>query len=159
MADAVILDAVRTPFGRREGVYRDTRPDSLLAHTLQALIDRAGIDPGTIDDIVAGCVTQVTEQGANISRQALLLAGFPVHVAGVTLNRVCGSSQQAVHFGAQAVTAGDMDYVIGAGVESMTRVPMFSDIQGGYHTLNIELLRRYELIHQGESAERVSERW
>ncbi len=159
MADAVILDAVRTPFGRREGVYRDTRPDSLLAHTLQALTDRAGIQPGTIEDVITGCVTQVTEQGANIARQALLLASFPVHVAGVTVNRVCGSSQQAVHFGAQAVTAGDMDYVIGAGVESMTRVPMFSDIQGGYHTLNIELLRRYELIHQGESAERVSEQW
>jgi len=159
MTEAVILEAVRTPFGRRDGVYKTTRPDSLLAHTLQALVSRAGIDPGNLEDVIAGSATQVAEQGANIARQALLLAGFPVHVPGVSLNRLCGSSQQAVHFAAQAVAAGDVDYVIGAGVESMTRVPMFSDIGGGYDTLNPELRSRYELIHQGESAERVAEQW
>jgi acetyl-CoA acetyltransferase family protein len=159
MAEPVILEAVRTPFGKRGGVYRDTRPDELLAHALRALGARAGIDPGKLADVIAGNVTQTGEQGANIARLALLLAGFPVTVPGVSLNRMCGSSQQAVHFAAQAVAAGDMAYAIGAGVESMTRVPMFSDIGGGFETLNPALRARYELIHQGESAERIAERW
>jgi len=163
--EAVILDAVRTPFGKRNGVYAATRPDNLLAHTLQAVTKRAGIDTGKIEDVITGNVTQTGEQGANISRQSVLLAGFPITVPGVSLNRMCGSGQQAVHFAAQAVAAGDADYMIGAGVESMTRVPMFSDLGGsvtdggGFDTLNPELLERYELIHQGESAERIAEQW
>ncbi len=159
MNEAVILGAVRTPFGKRGGVYATTRPDSLLAHTLQALTTRVGIDTGKIEDVITGNVTQIGEQGANIARQSVLLAGFPVTVPGVSLNRMCGSGQQAIHFAAQAVAAGDVDYAIGAGVENMTRVPMFSDLGGGFETLNPELLERYELIHQGESAERIAEQW
>ncbi len=159
MNEAVILGAVRTPFGKREGVFAATRPDNLLTHTLQALVTRVGIDAGKIEDVITGNVTQIGEQGANIARQSVLLAGFPVTVPGVSLNRMCGSGQQAIHFAAQAVAAGDVDYAIGAGVESMTRVPMFSDLGGGFETLNPELLERYELIHQGESAERIAEQW
>jgi acetyl-CoA acetyltransferase family protein len=159
MPEPVILEAVRTPFGRRGGAYRDTRPDRLLALALRGLVDRAGLDPARVEDVVSGTVTQAGEQGANVGRLAVLLAGFPVEVPALTLNRMCGSSQQAVHFAAQAVAAGDMGYVIAAGVESMTRAPMFSDIGGGIERLNPELRERHELIHQGESAERVAERW
>ncbi len=159
MNETVILGAVRTPFGKRDGVFAVTRPDSLLAHSLQALTTQVGIDAGKIEDVITGNVTQTGEQGANIARQSVLLAGFPVKVPGVSLNRMCGSGQQAVHFAAQAVAAGDVDYVIGAGVESMTRVPMFSDLGGGFEVLNPKLLERYELIHQGESAERIAEQW
>jgi acetyl-CoA acetyltransferase family protein len=158
MVEPVILDAVRTPFGRRGGAYRDMRPDRLLAQALQGLIDCAGLEPGQIEDIINGTVTQTGEQGANVGRLAALLAGFPAYVPAATLNRLCGSSQQAVHFAAQAVAAGDMGYVIAAGVESMTRVPMFSDI-GSIEHLNPDLRDRWELIHQGESAERMAERW
>src|SRR5262249_45549300 len=133
--EAVILEAVRTPFARRGGAYRDVRPDRLLAHALQALVRRAGIDPGKIEDVLAGPVTQAGEQGANVGRLAVLLAGFPPQVPALTLNRMCGSSQQAVHSAAQAVAAGDIDYAVAGGVESMTRVPMFSDIGGGYEKL------------------------
>jgi acetyl-CoA acetyltransferase family protein len=155
----VILEAVRTPFGRRGGAYRDTRPDRLLALALGGLVERAGLDPARVEDVINGTVTQAGEQGANVGRLAVLLAGFPPEVPAVTLNRMCGSSQQAVHFAAQAVAAGDMHYVIAAGVESMTRAPMFSDIGGGFDRLNPELRARHELIHQGESAERVAEKW
>src|SRR5207253_8293283 len=117
--------------------------------------ERAGLDPRRVEDVINGTVTQAGEQGANLGRLAVLLAGFPVQVPAVTLNRLCGSSQQAVHFAAQAVAAGDMHYVIAAGVESMTRVPMFSDLGGGFEKLSPELRARYELIHQGESAERI----
>jgi acetyl-CoA acetyltransferase family protein len=159
MSEPVILEAVRTPFGRRKGAFRETRPDWLLAYVLRGLTKRAGIDPAKIEDVITGVVTQAGEQGANIGRLGVLLAGFPVAVPAVTLNRMCGSSQQAVHFAAQAIGAGDMQYAIGAGVESMTRVSMFSDIGGGFEKLNPELLKLYDLIHQGESAERVAERW
>ena len=165
MSEAVVLEAIRTPFGRRGGALREVRPDSLLAHTLKGLVQRAGIDPAKIEDVVNGTVTLAGEQGANPGRLGVLLAGFPVKIPGVSLNRMCGSSQQAVHFAAQAVAAGDMDYVIASGVESMTRVPMFLDISlgregvSGFDTLNPELFRKHDLIHQGESAERVAERW
>jgi acetyl-CoA acyltransferase len=159
MNEAVILEAVRVPFGRRGGVYRETRSDVLLAHVLCGLVERVGFDPPLIEDVVAGCVTQVREQGANIGRLATLLAGFPAHVPAATLDRMCGSSQQAVHFVSQAIVAGDIRYGIGAGIENMTRVPMFSSLDGGFETLNPDLLARYNLIHQGESAERMAERW
>jgi acetyl-CoA C-acetyltransferase/acetyl-CoA acyltransferase len=165
MADPVILEAVRTPFGRRGGALREQRPDAMLAHALKSAVARARIDPERIEDVVDGTVTLAGEQGANPARLGVLLAGFPVQVAGVSLNRMCGSSQQAVHFAAQAVAAGDMNYVIASGVESMTRVPMFLDITlgregaGGFEALNPELFKRHELIHQGESAERIAEKW
>jgi acetyl-CoA acetyltransferase family protein len=159
MPEPVILEAVRTPFGRRGGAYRDTRPDRLLALALRGLVERARLDPSRVEDVINGTVTQAGEQGANVGRLAVLLAGFPVEVPAVTLNRLCGSSQQATHFAAQAVAAGDMHYVIAAGVESMTRVPMFSDIGGGLDRLDPDLRALHELIHQGESAERVAEKW
>ena len=159
MNEPVILEAVRVPFGKRGGVYRETRPDSMLAHMLCGLTGRAGIDPAKIEDVIAGCVTQAGEQGANIGRLATLLAGFPVEVPATTLDRMCGSSQQAVHFAAQSISAGDMRYVIGCGVENMTRTPMFSSIGGGFEVLNPDLLTQYDLIHQGESAERMADKW
>jgi acetyl-CoA acetyltransferase family protein len=157
--EAVLLEAVRTPFARRGGAYRDVRPDRLLAHALQGLVRRVGIDPGRIEDVLTGAVTQAGEQGANVGRLGVLLAGFPVRVPALTLNRMCGSSQQAVHSAAQAIAAGDLDYAIAAGVESMTRAPMFSDLGGGFERLNPELRARHDLVHQGESAERVADRW
>ena len=165
MAEAVILEAVRTPFGRRGGALRDVRPDGLLAHALDGLVERAGIAPEKIEDVVAGCVTQAGEQGANVGRLAVMLAGFPVTVPAVSLNRMCGSSQQAIHFASQAIAAGDMSYAIGCGVESMTRAPMFSDLGGApdagsvFRNLNPDLLKKQELIHQGESAERIADKW
>src|SRR5690606_12516104 len=164
MAEAVIVDAVRTPFGRRNGVLRETRPDSLLAHALRGLIERTGLEPAAVDDVIAGCVTQAGEQGANIGRLGVLLADFPVTVPGVSLNRMCGSSQQALHFAAQGVAAGDAAYAIGCGIENMTRAPMFLDINPdgnfrGFEVLNPELFERHELIHQGLSAELIAERW
>jgi len=163
MSEAVIVDAVRTPFGRRGGALREQRPDSLLAHALDGLIDRTGIAPEKIEDVIDGTVTLAGEQGANPARLAVLLSKLPITVSGVSLNRMCGSSQQAVHFAAQAVSAGDMDYVIGCGVENMTRTPMFLDIGLGKQVSDFEalpeLFKRHELIHQGESAERISEKW
>jgi acetyl-CoA acyltransferase len=159
MAEPVILEAVRTPFGKRNGAFRETRPDVLLAHALRGLAKKARIDPVKIEDVVTGAVTQAGEQGANVGRLGVLLAGFPVSVPAVTLNRMCGSSQQAVHFAAQEIAAGDSRYAVGAGVESMTRVPMFTDIGGGYEKLNPEVLKKHDLIHQGESAERIAEKW
>lgn len=159
MPEAVILEAVRTPFARREGAFRETRPVRLLAHALQGCIERAGIDPAKLEDVINGTVTQVGEQGANVGRLGALLAGFPVQVPAVTLNRLCGSSQQALHFAAQAVAAGDMHYAIACGVESMTRVPMFSDTGGGFEKLNPEVRARFDLLHQGESAERIADKW
>lgn len=165
MSEAVILEAVRTPFGRRGGALREVRPDALLAHVLNGLVERAGLDAGRVEDVVCGCVTQAGEQGANVGRLGVMLAGFPVTVPAVSINRMCGSSQQAVHFASQAVAAGDVGYAIGCGVESMTRVPMFSDIAGApdagsaFENLNPALLRKVDLIHQGESAERIADAW
>jgi acetyl-CoA acyltransferase len=164
MNEAVIIEAVRTPFGRRGGALRERRPDALLAHVIDGLLERSGIDAQKIEDVIDGTVTLAGEQGANPARLAVLLSKLPVEVPGVSLNRMCGSSQQAVHFAAQAIAAGDMDYVIGCGVESMSRVPMFLDIGlggpvNGFEKLDPELFKRHELIHQGESAERVADKW
>jgi acetyl-CoA acetyltransferase family protein len=132
---------------------------------VSGLLARAGLPGAQVEDLIAGCVSQAGEQGANIGRLAAMLAGLPESVPGVALNRMCGSSQQAVHFGAQAIAAGDMRYVVAGGVESMSRVPMFLDVtlgQGefrGFEGLNPALLERYPLIHQIESAERIAERW
>lgn len=165
MNEAVIVEAVRTPFGRRGGWWADTQPDTLLGQTVHALLARAGLPGDKVEDLIAGCVSQAGEQGANIGRLAAMLAGLPESVPGVALNRMCGSSQQAVHFGAQAIAAGDMRYVVAGGVESMSRVPMFLDVTlgqsefKGFESLNPALLERYPLIHQIESAERIAEHW
>ncbi len=159
MRQPVILEAVRSPIARSRGVLRETRPDALYALVLDALLDRSGIAPVKIEDLITGCVTQTGEQGANIGRLAAFLSQLPHSVPAVTLNRLCGSSQQAVHFAAQAVAAGDADYLIAGGVESMSRAPMFSDIGGGFEKLNPALHGRLELVHQGESAERIALRY
>ncbi len=164
-SEPVIIEAVRTPFGRRNGAFRETRPDALLARALEGLVERSGVDPEKVEDVVNGCVTQAGEQGANIGRLGVMLAGFPVTVPAVSINRMCGSSQQAVHFAAQAIAAGDMTYAVGSGVESMTRTPMFSDLGGapdagsGFERLNPDLLEEQEIVHQGESAERIADAW
>ncbi len=165
MNEAVIVQAVRTPFGRRGGWWADRRPDDLMADVIQGVLGRAGLPAGQVEDVVVGCVSQAGEQGANVGRLAALLAGLPETVPGVALNRMCGSSQQAVHMGAQAIAAGDMRYVVAGGVESMSRVPMFLDVTlgqrefTGFESLNPGLLQRYPLIHQIESAERIAEQW
>ena len=161
MREPVILEAVRTPFAKSGGAFREVRPDALLAHTLDGLLERAGMDAGKIEDVVNGTVTQAGEQGANVGRLAVMLGGFPVTVPAVSLNRMCGSSQQAAHFASQAIGVGDMSYAVASGVESMTRAPMFSDTGDGVSgfEVNPDLLEKRELVHQGESAERIAEQW
>lgn len=157
MREVVIVAAVRTAVGRSKGALKDVRADDLAADVLQEVIKRAQIDKGQVEDVILGCVTQTGEQGANIARTALLMAGFPEKVPGVTIDRQCGSSQQAVHFGAQAILAGDMDVVIAGGVESMTRVPMFSNMQAAHKGKRLQ--ENYHIIHQGLSAEKMAAKW
>ncbi|NRD78002.1 thiolase family protein [Bacillus sp. BRMEA1] len=159
MREVVIVEGVRTPVGRRKGALKDIRPDDLAAITLKELVNRAGIDPAIVDDVILGCVSQVGEQAGDIARVAALIAGFPIEVPGTTVDRQCGSSQQAVHFAAQAILAGDMDVVIAGGVESMTRVPMGSNYQGSEEPFSPRLKEKYEMIHQGLSAERIAEKY
>ncbi len=164
-ATAVIVDAVRTPLGRRNGRLKDWHPVDLAAGTLQALIDRTGLDPVLVDDVVMGCVMQVGEQAANIARNAVLAAGWPDTVPATTIDRQCGSSQQAAHFAAQGVIAGAYDIVVAAGVEVMTRVPMgasFMDGKFGF-PFGPALGARYApvggLVPQGISAELIADKW
>ena len=131
MPTAVIVDAIRTPLGKRNGRLKDWHPVDLAAETLKAVADRTGIDPGIVDDVVMGCVMQVGEQGVNIARNAVLAAGWPETVPGTTVDRQCGSSQQAAHFAAQGVIAGAYDVVVAAGVEVMSRVPMGASMADG----------------------------
>ena len=131
MSDAVIVAAVRSAIGKKKGALANTRADDLLALMLKALAERAKVDPAQIEDVIAGCVTQIGEQGFNIARTAALMAGFPIETTGTTVNRQCGSSQQAFHFAAQAVMSGALDVVAACGVESMTRIPMGSDAAMG----------------------------
>jgi acetyl-CoA acyltransferase len=128
MRDAVIVDAVRTPVGRRKGAYSEVHPVDLSAYVLQALVERTGVDPSVVDDVVWGCVSQVGEQTMNVGRNAVLAAGWPESVPGTTVDRQCGSSQQAVHFAAAGVISGQYDVAVAGGVEVMTRVPMGSSI-------------------------------
>jgi acetyl-CoA acyltransferase len=157
MREAVIVSAVRTPAGKRNGVFRHIHPVELAAAVLREVVERSGVEKRYIDDIVMGCVTPVGEQGYNIGRLAALRAGFPVEVPAVTINRMCGSGQQAVHFAAQEIKSGDMDVTIAAGVESMTRVPMLSD--GNEKTIPATLAKQYSFVHQGISAELIARKW
>lgn len=159
MTEAVILDAVRTAIGRNKGALRETRPDQLLAHALEGLVKRTGVDKAKIEDVIIGCVGQVGEQGMNIARRTALLAGFPIEVPGVALNRFCSSAQQSIHFAAQAIAAGDADYIIAGGVESLTRVPMGSDSGGVWPKIYEAMKEHYDLAHQGISAELIAEKW
>ncbi|TMF12810.1 MAG: thiolase family protein [Chloroflexi bacterium] len=160
MTEAVIVEAVRTAIGRRGGKLSPVRPDDLLALTLREVVNRAGIDAAQVDDVIAGCVTQTGEQGMNIARAAALIAGFPVEVPGTTVNRFCGSGQQAVNFAAQGVLSGAQEIVIGAGVENMSRVPMGSDAFGpGEGPVSPKLMDLFEIIPQGNSAEMIAKKW
>ena len=155
MTDAVIVGAVRTPIGRRGGALKDVRPDELAAHALRALIDRAGIEPKIVEDVVLGCVTQIDEQGLNIARVAALIAGFPETVPGVSVNRMCASGLQAVNFASMNVRTGMNDLVIAGGVESMSRVPIGAD--GG--VLSAKLTDRYDIVSQGIAADLVADKY
>jgi acetyl-CoA acyltransferase len=162
MRDAVIVEAVRTPVGRRRGALSGVHPVDLSAHVLTALADRSGIDPAVVDDVVWGCVSQVGEQTFNVGRNAVLAAGWPESVPGTTLDRQCGSSQQAVHFAAAAVLSGQCDVVVAGGVESMSRVPMASSIgQDLGFPFGPRLLARYDNVpfNQGVGAEMMAQRW
>jgi acetyl-CoA acyltransferase len=164
MKEPVIVDAVRTPVGKRGKALKDWHPTDLLAHTLSALVERTGLDPELVDDVIAGCVRQVDEQSMNIARNAVLGAGFPESVPATTIDRQCGSSQQAAHFAAQGIMSGAYEVAVACGVESMTRVPLGEAFEvdgpigpwyGGYTT------RRYDsgLVNQGISAEKIAKKW
>src|SRR6185295_17510326 len=153
--DAVIIDALRTPIGKKDGFLARWRPDDLAGEVMGALVKRNGIDPATVDDIVLGCVTQVQEQGFNIARNAALAGGFPVTVPAVAVNRLCASSLQACAFAAVEIGSGQAELVIGAGTESMSRVPMGSD--GG--PFSSRITERFDLVNQGISAEFIAEKW
>ncbi len=162
MTNAVIVDAVRTPVGRRNGVFKDYHPVDLASRPLEALVERNSIDPSMIDDVIMGTVSQTGEQAYNVGRNAALAAGYPEEVPGVTIDRQCGSSQQAAHFAAQAVMAGVQDVVVAAGVENMTRVPMgITAQQGPGLPFGARMLERYSqgLVPQGISAEMIAEKW
>src|SRR5438477_218352 len=160
--EAVIVEAVRTAVGRRGGRLKDWHPVDLLAQILSALVQRTAVEPGLVEDVIVGCVSQVGEQSLNVGRNAVLAAGFPETVPGTTVDRQCGSSQQAIHFAAQGVISGAYDIVIAGGGQSMTRDPMGSSYaQGPGAPFGSQMLRRYDngLVHQGISADLVAQKW
>jgi acetyl-CoA acetyltransferase family protein len=165
MTTAVIIDAVRTPLGKRNGQLRDWHPVDLAAETLKAVVERNDVDPALVDDVVMGCVMQVGEQAINVARNAVLAAGWPETVPATTVDRQCGSSQQAAHFAAQGVIAGAYDVVVAAGVEVMTRVPMGSSMADGKFgwpfgpAVGARYADQGGLVPQGISAELVADSW
>ena len=162
MRDAVIVEAVRTPVGKRNGSLSGVHPIDLSAHVLRALTERTGLDPALVDDVIWGCVSQIGEQTMDIARSAVLAAGWPTSVPGVTIDRQCGSSQQALHFAAAGLIAGQYDVVVAGGVESMSRIPMGSTLSsGGSPFTALGWKARYGDVipHQGAGAEMVAKRW
>jgi acetyl-CoA acyltransferase len=161
MAEAVIVEAVRSPIGKRNGGLSGVHPADLSAQVLNGLIQKAGVDPEIVDDVIWGCVMQAGEQALDIARTALLTAGWPETVPGVTVDRQCGSSQQSVHFAAAGVVAGHYDVVVAGGVESMSRVPMGSSLAGGGRPFPDDFLTRYDgaIPNQGIGAEMIAELW
>jgi acetyl-CoA acyltransferase len=161
MREAVIVEAIRTPIGKRKGALAGWHPTDLLGHTLNALFERTGIDPGLVDDCIGGCVTQSGEQGTNVTRNGWVSGGLPQHVPATTVDRQCGSSQQAVHFAAQGVMAGAYDIVVACGVESMTRAPMASNSKGGTGPFTPQFLSHTEgqLKLQFEVAQKIAHDW
>ncbi|MFE0136546.1 thiolase family protein [Streptomyces sp. NPDC059037] len=163
MRDAVIVEAVRTPVGKGKpnGSLAHIHPVELLAHTLRSLVERSGVDPARIDDVIGGCVDQVAEQAMNTTRYAVLSAGFPESVPATTVDRQCGSSQQAVHFAAQGVISGAYDMAVACGVESMSRVPMWSNVPAGADPFGPGVAERFPegLVPQGISAELIAAKW
>jgi acetyl-CoA acetyltransferase family protein len=162
MPNAVIVDVLRTPLGKRNGKLKDVHPVDLVADVLREMVSRNGVDPALVEDVIMGCVMQVGEQGINVGRNAALAAGFPESTIGTTIDRQCGSSQQAAHFAAQGVMAGAYDIVIAAGVENMSRVPMGASVADGKYGFPFgpEMTARYpHLVPQGISAELIAEKW
>src|SRR5277367_5751776 len=160
MPTAVIIDAVRTPVGRRGGRLSGWHATDLAAQPLAAILARNDLDPSLVEDVIMGCTMTVGEQAMNIARNAALAAGFPESVPGTTVDRQCGSAQQAIHFAAQAVMSGAMDIAIGAGIESMSRVPIGSTTEPGPgEAYGPTVHSRYQFIHQGLSAEEIAARW
>ena len=160
MAEAFIVGAVRTAVGKNRGRLAPVRPDDLAALVLEELIARTTVDPREVEDVILGCVDQLGEQGMNIARTAALIAGLPLEVCGVTLDRMCGSGQQAANFAAMGVMSGQYDVVVAGGIEHMTRVPMGSNAQGpGEGALSPRLHERFTIVPQGISAELIAEKW
>jgi acetyl-CoA acyltransferase len=160
MAEAVIVEAVRSPVGKRNGGLSGVHPGELSAQVLNGLVQRAGIDPALVDDVIWGCVMQAGEQALDIARTAVLAAGWPESVPGVTVDRQCGSSQQSVHFAAAGVVAGHYDVVVAGGVESMSRTPMGSSLANGGHPYPEAFRSRYsQTPNQGTGAEMIAEQW
>ena len=174
LREAWIVEAVRTPIGRYGGALASVRPDDLAAAVLRAVVERAGIDPALVEDVILGCANQAGEDNRNVARMALLLADFPVEVGGQTVNRLCGSGLQAINSAAHAIAVGDGDVFIGGGVESMTRAPYVQlkpeaawdrgnrelvDTTLGWRFVNPRLAERYYPYSMGETAENVAERW
>ncbi len=157
MREVVIVEAVRTPMGRRAGVLSGIHPNDLGAKVLNELVNRAGIKAEQVEDVVFGCVDQVGEQGANVARNVLLTADFPYTVPATSVDRQCGSGQQAIHFAANLIQSGVCDITIGGGVESMSRVPLGVNImQGPGAPFQPSLMEKYELTPQGISAEEIA---
>jgi acetyl-CoA acetyltransferase family protein len=160
MRDALIIDAVRSPIGKRNGTLASVRADELAAHVLDGLVERVGIDPRAIEDVEMGCVTQIGEQALDVGRIATLVAGWPETVCGSTIDRQCGSSMQAAFNGAAAIQAGHLDVVVAAGVESMSRVPMGSNLgEDGFEGFSEKLYEQWQIVPQGISAEVIAEEW
>jgi acetyl-CoA acetyltransferase family protein len=163
--EVVIVEAVRTPIGRghrEKGYYKDTHPNELLGRTYTEVIERAGIDASEVEDVIAGCVQQYGEQMFNVARNAWLQAGLPIETAATTVDRQCGSAQQAVNFGAALIAAGVHDVVIGSGVEHMGHIPMgagFKYVDDLGTPWPKEMLERYDLVNQGISAEMIADKW
>lgn len=158
MTEVYLIEAVRTPVGKRNGSLKDVHPVQLGAVALRALIERTQLDPKAVEDVIMGCVSQVGEQGVNIARNSALLAGLPIEVPGTTIDRQCGSGQQAAHFATALIASGACDLVIAGGVESMTRVPMTTSSSIG-HPFPEALRELYPLTSQGIAAERIAEQW
>jgi acetyl-CoA acyltransferase len=160
--DAVIVEAVRSPLGKRNGILGQVHPVDLGAAVLRAVADRSGVDPGLVDDVVVGCVSQIGPQGVNVGRNMVLSAGWPEHVPATTVDRQCGSSQQAVHFAAAGIVAGHYDVAVAAGVESMSQVPMMRTVTGtDGEPWSPGIFARYPdwRFNQGWSAEQIAQRW
>jgi acetyl-CoA acyltransferase len=160
MRDALIVDAVRSPIGKRNGTLASVRADELAAQVLTGLVERLDLDPGAIEDIQMGCVSQVGEQALNVGRVASLIAGWPETVCGTTVDRQCGSSMQAAMNAASSIQAGHLDLVVAAGVENMSRVPMGSNLgEAGWSGLSEKLFEKWQIVPQGISAEVIAEEW
>src|SRR6476619_759258 len=154
MRDALIIDAVRSPIGKRNGTLASVRADELAAQVLNGLVQRRDVDPGAVEDVQMGCVSQVGEQALNVGRVASLIAGWPETVCATTVDRQCGSSMQAAMNGASAIQAGHLDLVVAAGIENMSRVPMGSNLgEAGFSGFSEKLFEQWQIVPQGISAE------